>query len=365
MEEFQKLIDDFNALKVKERKGTTFLEIARLPHLENVWSNILAFYINPNNEHGLSELILNSFFDAINEHSKPNSSKILQVDTEYQTVSGKRIDIVVIADNFILGIENKVDAGLYNDLKDYSETIDILAHPQNLPTYKILLSKYRNDLSKGYGFVNIIYTDLIKSIKRNIGKHITYSDTKYLMFLFDFLKTIENNIDTHNMEDNPDIVNFFHNNIEKISRLVQFHDKLNHDLVRKLDIIHNAVKRDEIRIKLDSLDKRTLFGGPGRFTWQGSPLIKYEVVINDISLLYQIGISNYKIVSHYWFNSNKYKYITSSIKEQGVLEKIYEHTETEYDIAKEIQEQIYIIISVLDNETSKSILNNSDSQQLL
>ena len=60
--EIEKLINDFDELKIKERNGSTFLEIAECPHLENVWSNILAFYINPNSEHNLHELLLKSIF---------------------------------------------------------------------------------------------------------------------------------------------------------------------------------------------------------------------------------------------------------------------------------------------------------------
>ena len=341
MTELQKLIDDFNALKIKERSGMTFLEIAKCPHLENVWSNILSFYLNPNKEHNLFELILKSVFETANKEVTINNFKNIQVKTEYPTILGKRIDIVVFADNFILGIENKVNAGLYNDLEDYSNTIEDLAKPQDIPVYKIVLSKNKNNPSNG--FINIIYSDLIKNIKKNIGDFTAYSDTKYLIFLFDFLKNIENDINSQSMIDNLEVINFFHNNIDKVNRLLEYHNKFNSDLVLKLDIIHSHVKQNKIYTQLT---------GPGRFTWRGFQLIKYNVVVNDISLFFQVGISNYKLVSHYWFSSDKYHYLTSKLEKEGIKEATYEYEETPENIATKITKQISTAISIFNNETN-------------
>lgn len=349
MNELQKLVDDFNSLKIKERNGLTFLEIAKCPHLENVWSNILAFYLNPNNEHNLFDLILNSVFETADKKIAINNFKNIRIRTEYPTELGNRIDIVVFADTFILGIENKVGATLFNDLNDYSNTIENLAKPQNLAAYKILLSKNRNTVS--HGFVNIIYSDLIKNIKKNIGNFTAYSDTKYVIFLFDFLKNIENNINSQSMIDNLEVINFFHNNIEKVNRLLGFHKKINSDLVQKLNAINSAVNQDEIKTIIAKLNKQTQFGGPGRFTWQGAQLIKYNVVVNDISMFFQVAISDYKLVSYYWFSNEKYHYITNKLEEKGIKKMTYEYDETSESIALEISRQIIIIISVFDNET--------------
>jgi len=349
MTELQKLVDDFNDLKIKERSGITFLEIAKCPHLENVWSNILAFYLNPNSEHNLFDLILNSVFETVDKKVRISNFKNIRVITEYATELGNRIDIVVIADNFILGIENKVDAGLYNDLDDYSNTLEGLAKPQSLLAYKIVLSKNRTNTTNG--FTNIIYSDLIKNIKKNIGDFTAYSDTKYLIFLFDFLKNIENNINSQSMADNLEVINFFHNNIDKVNRLLDYHNKFNSDLNQKLNAIHSNVNQEEIKTILTGINKQTQFGGPGRFTWQGSQLIKYNVVVNDISLFFQVGISDYKLVSHYWFSSDKYQYLISKLENKGIKETTYEYDETPESIATEITRQINTIISIFDDET--------------
>lgn len=350
MIELKKLVTDFNSLKIKERSGSTFLEIAKCPNYENVWSNILAFYCNPNNEHKLYDLLLNSIFETIGEKITVINFKSIRVITEYSTDLGNRIDIVILADNFVLGIENKIDASLYNDLEDYSNTIEDLAMPFGIPTFKIVLSKNRTNTSNG--FSNITYLDLIKNIKKNIGEHTAYSDTKYLIFLIDFLKNIENNINSQSMEGNLEVINFFHNNVEKVNRLLDYHNKFNSDLIQKLDLIDKNVNKKEINLNLENTKKKFRFDGPGRFTWQGAQLIKYNIVINNLSLFFQVLIVDYKICSHFWFSNEKYSYLKSRLEEKGVGETTYEYDNPPENIALEITKQINIIVSVFNNETN-------------
>ena len=50
-EKCSQLLDHFSKLTFKARKNPTFLEIIKQPYRETAWSNILAFYFDPNREH--------------------------------------------------------------------------------------------------------------------------------------------------------------------------------------------------------------------------------------------------------------------------------------------------------------------------
>jgi hypothetical protein len=355
LNEIQKLINDFDELKIKERNGSTFLEIAKCPHLENVWSNILAFYINPNSEHNLHELLLKSIFQSVDKNVSLTNLKGIKVKTEFPTKKGNKIDIVVIAGNFVLGIENKVGAGLYNDLEDYSMCIDDLAKIQSLPTYKIVLSKYPKKTTSG--FINLIYTDLIKIVKQNIGSYSDYSDTKYLIFLLDFLKNIENNINANSMGDNLEVINFLQQNVDKVNKLLEYHNKFKNEFGRKLDNIDKNISRDELKAEFERTNKPAdLIGSAsnkttGRFTWQGYQLIKYNVKVGDISLFYQIGFSDYKLHSRYWFADTKYQPLEIKLKEKGIDYTEYEYKDTDEQIAEIITKQMKEIINELDKQS--------------
>ena len=69
-QEYSELLQEFNSLpklnKSKSNKSQSIFNIAGYPHYENVASNILAFYFNPDNEHGLGNLLLHSLLSLIN-----------------------------------------------------------------------------------------------------------------------------------------------------------------------------------------------------------------------------------------------------------------------------------------------------------
>lgn len=349
------LIDEFTDLKIKERNGLTFLEIVKCPRLERVWSNILAFYINPNSEHNLHELLLKSIFESIEKNVSLTNLKGIEVKTEFVTRKGNRIDIVVVSDNFVLGIENKVGAGLYNDLEDYSACIDDISKVQNLPAYKIVLSKYPNQPT--HGFVNLIYSDLIKNIRQNIGSYSDYSDAKYLIFLLDFLKNIENEINSNSMSDNLEVINFLQKNVDKVNKLLEYHNKFNNEFVKKLDKIDHYIDRNAIKQELESTGMSTALIGAaankitGRFTWQGLPLIKYNIRVGEVSLFFQLGIADYKIHSHYWFSDSKYQYLENKLYENDIDYTEYEYSHTSEQIAEIVTRQMKDIIGVLAQHT--------------
>ncbi|MBV6446505.1 PD-(D/E)XK nuclease family protein [Nitrosomonas sp.] len=58
-EEFSDILHDFEAIP-ESKINMTIFNVAGYTHYENVCSNILAFYLNPNNEHGLGNLVFAS-----------------------------------------------------------------------------------------------------------------------------------------------------------------------------------------------------------------------------------------------------------------------------------------------------------------
>jgi hypothetical protein len=317
--EFQKLIDDFSKLKLKDRsEEPTFLDIAKCPRWENVWSNILAFYLTPGNSHHLDALLLKSIFQTIDEAIPFTDLQNISVHREYSTATGKRIDIVVVGAGFVLGIENKVDAGLDNDLEDYSGAIEALAKDKK--AYKIVLSKYQQPVTDG--FVNLLYSDLIKTIKQNIGEYTAFADTKYLIFLFDFLKNIENNINFNMMNDNPELRKFIVENLDKIQAIVNvYNTHLNrpHEIHRLLNgksgIIGKYWKDEE-----------------------GVPVLLYQLDNSVPSDSFEIDFYDTYIDAYY---------ITENPQLKGHK---YFYTASDEEIAEEIAKQIRAIIDVINEK---------------
>jgi len=325
------------------------LEIAKTPNLEIVWTNILAFYLNPNNEHQLSDLLLKSI---LGEDFGSMGFNNISVITEYPTQKGNRIDILVSTENFILGIENKIHAPLYNDLEDYSKTIEGLANEKKIDYRKIVISKY--PCNSSFGFKNVLYADFIKNLKNNLGNYTYHADSKYLLFLLDFIKNIENSINSQNMNDNIEVINFFHANVDQINKLMEQHNNLNAELVDKLNYISQNLKIEVIESKLRELDANSKFTGGHlndkvRFIYYGNQLAKYKATIDGISIVFQIGIKDYQISIYYWIENPKNKELNDKLF--GGAEKAIKikYNLLDVDLVNEIRLYILNTISFLDS----------------
>jgi hypothetical protein len=58
------LIEAFHSVPRQEPVRPTFMEISQYPHYENVSSNILAFFLDPSNPHGLGSLCLDALLEV-------------------------------------------------------------------------------------------------------------------------------------------------------------------------------------------------------------------------------------------------------------------------------------------------------------
>ena len=190
---FEQLINEFGLLP-KVTKEPTYLEICKYPgnRFEEICSRLLCFYFSPSAEHGLGDLFLTSLIKMLNISDKinfnPNDITVVSEDN----AEGKRVDILVYSDQFVIGIENKVTASLYNPLDIYKKRID--KYSTNNRHYIVLsLRKVENKNEKAWmkknGFINITYKSLFEVITPNIISCENDTNRKYIVYLKDFIKT--------------------------------------------------------------------------------------------------------------------------------------------------------------------------------
>jgi len=238
--DFLGLIQDFESLPHISKSENIF-NITGYPHYENVSSNILSFYLNPNNEHGLGNLFFSSLMILVtgNESSDNN----FQVNREVSTLNKGRIDIVIETDNQVIGIENKIFHHLNNDLKDYSDSIDSWARnkDEKKDTVKIILSLKKENESDG--FVSITYNEYWKIIKERLGSYISTSSQKWLLYLVDFMASIEQLKGGNVKLDENDI--FFIENEERIKVLVTAQNKFNAKLNSMVKVLSEKIEKPE------------------------------------------------------------------------------------------------------------------------
>ena len=117
--DLEKLLKEFELLP-KNLPRITFMEICRhsRSRFEEICSRVLAFYLQPTNEHGLQDLLLKSILEIVNSKDDSYYSESVNVETE-AFIENASLDILVRGETFVLGIENKINAELYNPLHLY------------------------------------------------------------------------------------------------------------------------------------------------------------------------------------------------------------------------------------------------------
>jgi hypothetical protein len=186
------LLDDFNKLSTQARRPPTFMEIAGYPHYENACSNILAYFLDPAEPHGLGTLVLDALADAagISTWDKGAGGNVF-VEREVLTGNGNRIDVLVETDAHAILIENKIYAAVENPFDDYADYLDRRTSEDRLK-HKLLLTLYQTDAGSKWGFNNVTYVKFVDHIRSMLGRYVSGADTRYLTLLLDFLNTLEN-----------------------------------------------------------------------------------------------------------------------------------------------------------------------------
>jgi hypothetical protein len=237
-EQYLELLNEFESLP-KEMSSASIFDIAGYPHYENVASNILAFFLNPNNEHDLGQLMLSSLLNlaAANETNQSN----VQVSREAYTINGGRIDILIETDNQLIGIENKIYHYLANDLEDYGKSLDKWAQPNQLTVVKIILG-IRKD-QESFDFICITYEELFSKVKERLGSYASTSSQKWLLYLIDFMSTIEK-LKGDNMKFNEND-KFFIKNEDRVNSLVNARNKFLSKLNSKVRELQEEIEKPD------------------------------------------------------------------------------------------------------------------------
>jgi hypothetical protein len=177
-----KLVDFLEKYEISSNKEKwNFFQIAGFPHYELVFSNVFAFLIE--NE----QLIYQSLLDCLKIESYDKVEEVIREDI---TDENKRIDITLKTTDRIIGIENKIEADLYNDTENYYHHLNTISKNEKKELVCIILSK-KNIHNTPINFINILHIDLANSIKKYYTDLSEKMDKRYFQILSEFIENIQ------------------------------------------------------------------------------------------------------------------------------------------------------------------------------
>lgn len=267
------LLDEFRQqVPRRPKRLPTFMEITGYPHYENVCSNILAFFFDPGNPHGLGTLFLDALAQVggIEDQEEVIGSNV-EVDTQVCTDAGNFIDILILSDSHVILIENKIFYGIHNPFADYAKHLDSLANELDKHNkHKFLLTlKLVTNTANDHGFLNITHGDLVNKIRDLLGNYVAGADTRYLTFMLDFLNTLD--YLQGGMVMNPEFVNFLASHSDEVEVLRKEIEAFKKELRDKITQLKALIAIESYR---ESVQQRL---------WRGKESPFADFLVHDIT----------------------------------------------------------------------------------
>lgn len=225
-------------------KPKTFLGITKQPHYENVLSNIYAFYFKVNEVHRFKDLFVTSLLACIAKSKLGKQKEALQefydfeVDTEYATIKGGRIDLLLSNKEQAIIIENKVYHHLNNNLDDYWNSIDVEDKNEDNKIGIVLSLQPVSDI-KHPQFINITHLELLQTVMKNCGTYLLEANNKYLVFLKDFYQNIMN-LSKPIMEQKE--LDFYFKNQEEINQIIKLKLSVRNHIINEVEKAGNSLE---------------------------------------------------------------------------------------------------------------------------
>lgn len=319
IEKYKYILRDFIYLP-KPDINPTFMEICHMggDRFEERCSQILRFYFSPLAPHKLRGLFLDSLLELLGMKERYTIQNV-KVYTEESTEDRKRIDITIVTDDFVIAIENKIFADVYNPLEIYREHVKNKYSDKKNKQFVVLSVKRITALDKieREGFCYVSYADLFRVIKEKIGKYVIGCDQTYLTFLFDFIRTIEKKY----IYNNTEMKQFFLKNRETIDKLVEQYEAFKKEIINDQ---RECISRIEKLVKEKTNANWYIFDLVGLCCTLNDQTHKIGIECNfDDDVASSNPIGNYHICITVWKEQHFYPYELELKKEFGNnIEKI-------------------------------------------
>ena len=255
----------------------TIFSIGSRGYYENPTTDILAFFLDDNAQHGLGSLVLEALTDTLPEQlQKIDCSLSSSPEREVVTKAGKRIDLLLESQQWVMVVENKIFHEQNNPFKAYERFI----YQENNQRFEdkdaifIVLSPTGH--VKRSNWVGVSYPSLIAAIKQKLADYfISQPLNKWIVLLREFILHLENMMSTDSAS--TESINFILDNLAQI--------KETQDLKMKTIKSYQKALHQALQTELETEINSTLvhwYGFPAiRFAYPGWPTDSDVVLFLD------------------------------------------------------------------------------------
>lgn len=216
IQKYENLLLKAQKIKMPEREAT-FFDFAMRKHHENPTTELLSFFLDPNEVHGLKDTFYQGLIKAIQEEITQKDFGYFQdLATEHVTDDHKRIDLWVETETTLIVIEAKIDHQQNNPVRSYQKWAkDKVKNTQKSIIYMVLNVDGKTNFKDWYALSFEVLSHYIRFFlaKQSLNNPLN----KWFILAREFLLHLENY--TEIMETNMDVINFVMGNHSEIQKL--------------------------------------------------------------------------------------------------------------------------------------------------
>ncbi|MDR2654157.1 MAG: PD-(D/E)XK nuclease family protein [Mycoplasmataceae bacterium] len=235
MKEISEFLKDYDLSDFKE-KELNFFQIAGFPHYENVSSNILMYFLK-------NEDILKIFLECAGIEFD-ETLDFIDVSREESTENQKRIDILINTPKYIIGIENKIWAALYNPIDDYVKHLEDKAQREGKTGHLIVFSK--NGVPKSDKYKSVLYKEFKEKVTPHFYELMASLGHRDFLLFSEYIKNIEF-LEEGGVMNKEFVAMALKNddNIKKIQQIMKYGEDARAELIEEGNKIKIAINERE------------------------------------------------------------------------------------------------------------------------
>lgn len=227
-------------LKAKTHKSvnteSTIFDTAFRKHHENPTTELLAFFINPDEAHNLGQTFYKGFIDTIKSiNSDLNLAEFggfVKIGIEQIVGEQKRIDLWLETDESLILVELKINHIQNNPINHYETWGKNEVRHSKKRLHKLVISK-DGKTSFGRNWLGISYTTLAKYMRKSLSKFaIDSALNKWTVFAREFLLHLDNLNEI--LETDMDKINFLIEHFQDIEELFVLREKAYQEIVQHI-----------------------------------------------------------------------------------------------------------------------------------
>ena len=204
-----------------KKKEWSYLETIGVSHRETIMANLLAFYFDPSEKHGLGDVFIKALLQTKTQDLDANKkceipSRVAEIAAkgfnwakvivEDSTDDRKRIDILIETEELVIAIEFKINHNLDNPLSSYVSRVKG-QYPGKVEYYIVLTPSWKEPMGDAKGnkdFKQMMLSHFIEKVEHLVqaqGKFKkldepyqfeSLDEAQQSMLYTDFIYTIEN-----------------------------------------------------------------------------------------------------------------------------------------------------------------------------